>query len=187
MKRKTSFVCRRQQCLFCRTEKPLIKVKYCGICGSDIHVLRGEHPTARFPVIPGHEFVGELVDIKGSGSQRYEIGDYVVAQPFFSCGNCEPCANGEDNGLRRSAIYGRSRRRRIRPVRQSIDPEDVPDSEGHGSAAGSADRAGCCGCTRREKKRPAGGRDGADHRRRPHRHAHRNDRPPRRSQAGGHF
>lgn len=97
MKRKTSFVCRRQQCLFCRTEKPLIKVKYCGICGSDIHVLRGEHPTARFPVIPGHEFVGELVDIKGSGSQRYEIGDYVVAQPFFSCGNCEPCAKGEDN------------------------------------------------------------------------------------------
>lgn len=75
----------------------LIKVKYCGICGSDIHVLRGEHPTARFPVIPGHEFVGELVDIKGSGSQRYEIGDYVVAQPFFSCGNCEPCAKGEDN------------------------------------------------------------------------------------------
>lgn len=75
----------------------LIKVKYCGICGSDIHVLRGAHPTAKFPVIPGHEFVGELVDIKGSGSDRYKIGDYVVAQPFFSCGNCEPCAKGEDN------------------------------------------------------------------------------------------
>lgn len=75
----------------------LIKVKYCGICGSDIHVLKGEHPTAKFPVIPGHEFVGELVDIKGSGSERYNIGDYVVAQPFFSCGNCEPCAKGEDN------------------------------------------------------------------------------------------
>lgn len=75
----------------------LIKVKYCGICGSDIHVLRGAHPTAKFPVIPGHEFVGELVDIKGSGSERYEIGDYVVAQPFFSCGNCEPCAKGRDN------------------------------------------------------------------------------------------
>lgn len=75
----------------------LIKVKYCGICGSDIHVLRGEHPTAQFPVIPGHEFVGELVEINGSGSERYEIGDYVVAQPFFSCGNCEPCAKGQDN------------------------------------------------------------------------------------------
>lgn len=75
----------------------LIKVKYCGICGSDIHVLKGAHPTAKFPVIPGHEFVGELVDIKGSGSERYEIGDHVVAQPFFSCGNCGPCAKGEDN------------------------------------------------------------------------------------------
>lgn len=75
----------------------LIKVRYCGICGSDIHVLKGQHATAKFPVIPGHEFVGELVDIKGSGSERYKIGDYVVAQPFFSCGNCEPCAKGEDN------------------------------------------------------------------------------------------
>lgn len=75
----------------------LIRVRYCGICGSDIHVLKGEHATAKFPVIPGHEFVGELVDIKGSGSERYEIGDSVVAQPFFSCGNCEPCAKGEDN------------------------------------------------------------------------------------------
>lgn len=75
----------------------LIKVKYCGICGSDIHVLKGEHPTATFPVIPGHEFVGELVEIKGTGSERYEIGDMVVAQPFFSCGNCEPCSKGNDN------------------------------------------------------------------------------------------
>lgn len=75
----------------------LIKVKYCGICGSDIHVLRGEHPTAAFPVIPGHEFVGEVAEIKGAGAERYEIGDMVVAQPFFSCGNCEPCSKGSDN------------------------------------------------------------------------------------------
>lgn len=78
----------------------LIRVRYCGICGSDIHVLRGEHPTAQFPVVPGHEFVGELVDIKGFGSEKFEIGDMVVAQPFFSCGNCEPCAQGHDNVCR---------------------------------------------------------------------------------------
>lgn len=75
----------------------LIKVSYCGICGSDVHVLKGEHPTAVFPVIPGHEFVGELVDIGDGTFCNAEIGDQVVAQPFFSCRNCEPCAKGEDN------------------------------------------------------------------------------------------
>ncbi len=78
----------------------LIRVQYCGICGSDLHVLHGQHPTAQFPVIPGHEFVGELVDIKGRGSENFTLGDTVVAQPFFSCGNCEPCAQGHDNVCR---------------------------------------------------------------------------------------
>lgn len=84
----------------------LIKVKYCGICGSDIHVLKGEHPTATFPVIPGHEFVGELVEIKGEGREDFEVGDYVVAQPFFSCGNCEPCAKGRDNVCQHLCFMG---------------------------------------------------------------------------------
>lgn len=75
----------------------MIKVSYCGICGSDIHVLKGEHPTAVFPVIPGHEFVGELVEISEGTFCNAKIGDLVVAQPFFSCRNCEPCAKGEDN------------------------------------------------------------------------------------------
>lgn len=75
----------------------LIKVKYCGICGSDIHVLQGEHPTAEFPVVPGHEFVGELIEATGTGTEKFKKGDIVVAQPFFSCGNCEPCAKGRDN------------------------------------------------------------------------------------------
>ena len=41
----------------------LVKVKYTGICGSDIHVFHGAHPTAKFPVVPGHEFVGELAEL----------------------------------------------------------------------------------------------------------------------------
>ncbi|MBR2188958.1 MAG: alcohol dehydrogenase catalytic domain-containing protein [Eubacterium sp.] len=85
----------------------LIRVKYCGICGSDIHVLKGAHPTAQFPVIPGHEFVGELVEVAGEEYRdRFRIGDTVVAQPFFSCGNCEPCAKGEDNVCRHLKFMG---------------------------------------------------------------------------------
>lgn len=84
----------------------LIRVSHCGICGSDIHVLKGEHPTARFPVIPGHEFIGEVVDVRGDGSDRLAKGDLVAAQPFFSCGNCEPCAKGRDNVCRSLRFMG---------------------------------------------------------------------------------
>ncbi len=75
----------------------LIKVDYCNICGSDIHVFQGHHPTAKFPLIPGHEFVGELVEIKGENPQNIKAGDLVVAQPVFSCGYCDSCAKGMDN------------------------------------------------------------------------------------------
>lgn len=84
----------------------LIKVDYCSICGSDIHILHGQHPTARFPVIPGHEFVGELVDVRGAGEEMFAKGDTVLAQPFFSCGNCEPCAQGRDNVCRSLRFMG---------------------------------------------------------------------------------
>jgi 2-desacetyl-2-hydroxyethyl bacteriochlorophyllide A dehydrogenase len=82
----------------------LIRVKYCGICGSDIHVLHGKHPTATFPVVPGHEFVGELLDFKGTSS--LERGNLVAAQPVFSCGNCEPCAKGQDNVCQSLKVLG---------------------------------------------------------------------------------
>ncbi len=84
----------------------LIRVRCCGICGSDIHILRGEHPTARFPVVPGHEFVGELIAISDGGVSGCVPGDTVVAQPFFSCGNCRPCAKGRDNVCRNLRFMG---------------------------------------------------------------------------------
>lgn len=88
------------------TGEALIRVMYCGICGSDIHVYHGAHPTARFPVVPGHEFVGELVALRGEGECVHAKGDVVVAQPFFSCGNCEPCAKGRDNVCRSLRFMG---------------------------------------------------------------------------------
>lgn len=84
----------------------LIKVHYCGICGTDIHVLRGAYGAENLPVIPGHEFVGELIEVKGPGSQLFTPGDMVVAQPYISCGNCEPCARGDDNVCRNLNFIG---------------------------------------------------------------------------------
>lgn len=84
----------------------LIKVKYIGICGTDVHVFNGHHPTAVFPLIPGHEFVGELAEIKGEGAESFEIGDMVVAQELLTCGRCDACAKGEDNVCEQLKIIG---------------------------------------------------------------------------------
>jgi 2-desacetyl-2-hydroxyethyl bacteriochlorophyllide A dehydrogenase len=84
----------------------LVKVKYTGICGSDIHVFHGAHPTAKFPVVPGHEFVGELVELNDTSVNDIKIGDTVVAQPFFSCGVCEPCITGNDNVCQELKLLG---------------------------------------------------------------------------------
>ncbi|GAB2043948.1 alcohol dehydrogenase catalytic domain-containing protein [Agathobaculum sp. TL06] len=74
----------------------LIKVKYCGVCGTDLHVFKGEHATAKYPLVAGHEFVGELVELNGV-SLNCKVGDQVVAHPLFSCRSCEACAQGNDN------------------------------------------------------------------------------------------
>lgn len=84
----------------------LIRVKYAGICGSDLHILKGEHPTARFPVIPGHEFVGELAEVCGDNPQAIALGSTVVAQPYYSCGTCAPCAKGQDNVCEHLRLMG---------------------------------------------------------------------------------
>ncbi len=72
-----------------------IKVAYCGICGSDIHIFKGEHPLmeGKYPVELGHEFSG-IVDDIGSGVKGLEIGKKVTVQPVRSCGQCWTCKKG---------------------------------------------------------------------------------------------
>lgn len=84
----------------------LIKVKYAGMCGSDLHVYHGAHPTAKFPVIPGHEFVGELVELGEDACTDIKPGEIVVAQPFSSCGVCEACITGNDNVCQSLKLLG---------------------------------------------------------------------------------
>ena len=84
----------------------LIKVRYAGICGSDLHVYHGAHPTAKFPVIPGHEFVGELVELGEDACSDIKPGEIVVAQPFASCGVCEACITGNDNVCKELKLLG---------------------------------------------------------------------------------
>jgi len=70
-----------------------IKVKYCGICGSDIGIFSGKHPRAKAPLVFGHEFIGTIDGING-GSGKFKIGDRVSAYPLISCGHCFACETG---------------------------------------------------------------------------------------------
>ncbi|MFB5661262.1 zinc-binding dehydrogenase [Alteribacillus sp. HJP-4] len=73
-----------------------IKVKYAGICGSDIHTYEGHYKVAA-PVTLGHEFSGEIVDI-GEGVTEFTLGDRVTSETTFSiCGECRYCLNGDYN------------------------------------------------------------------------------------------
>lgn len=73
----------------------LIKVAACGICGTDVHILRGEY-LGTYPVIPGHEFAGEVVAV-GNQVSRFQLGDRVAIEPNIACDNCYACLNNRQN------------------------------------------------------------------------------------------
>lgn len=68
----------------------LLKIKAAGICGTDFHILSGRHPEARPPLVPGHEFAGEVVDI-GLGVDKNLLGTRVGSDSYIGCGECLYC------------------------------------------------------------------------------------------------
>ena len=59
----------------------LVRVKLTGICGSDVHIYKGENPFATYPRVFGHEFTGEVVEI-GSGVTTLKPGDHVLLAKY---------------------------------------------------------------------------------------------------------
>src|SRR5947207_3444070 len=75
----------------------LIQVEVCGVCRTDLHIVEGELPPHRQPIIPGHEVVGRVVEC-GPGAGRFREGDRVgAAWLFASCGVCPYCRRGSEN------------------------------------------------------------------------------------------
>jgi threonine dehydrogenase-like Zn-dependent dehydrogenase len=85
----------------------LVKVHVCGLCGSDLHAYEGTQPFFRYPEIPGHEMVGEIVAIGPPREllrlpnrpidEPWRIGDRVTLDPAMPCGHCFPCRTGRYN------------------------------------------------------------------------------------------
>ena len=73
----------------------LIKVKACGVCGTDVHIFHGDKGAADVtpPTILGHEFSGIVTEV-GSCVRNFKPGDRVCVDPNKYCGQCDPCRNG---------------------------------------------------------------------------------------------
>jgi propanol-preferring alcohol dehydrogenase len=79
------------------TGQILIKVNACGVCRTDLHVLDGELPQPKLPLILGHEVIGRVAAL-GSGVGRFQPGDRVgVPWLGYSCGICRFCRAGREN------------------------------------------------------------------------------------------
>ncbi|KRD91708.1 butanediol dehydrogenase [Bacillus sp. Root147] len=96
--------------------KVKIKVECCGICGSDLHEYTAgpifipteePHPLSKdkAPVVLGHEFSGQVVEI-GEGITNVKVGERVVVEPIYACGECEGCKQGKYNLCNKMGFYG---------------------------------------------------------------------------------
>jgi 2-desacetyl-2-hydroxyethyl bacteriochlorophyllide A dehydrogenase len=81
----------------------LVRIRYAGICGTDLHLWRGEMTAVRPPVVVGHELVGEVVeDMTG----RFPPGQRVAVEPLLACGRCRACREGASHVCRSLRVQG---------------------------------------------------------------------------------
>ena len=84
----------------------LVKVNYCGICHTDLHIVEGELPLVRLPLIPGHQVVGQVVEL-GPRTTRFQVGDRLgFGWLQWACGQCHFCRNGLENLCEQAQFTG---------------------------------------------------------------------------------
>ncbi len=111
----------------------LVKVMASGICGTDIHIFRGEY-LGDYPVIPGHEFSG-VVEVVGSDVTRFKPGDCVAIEPNIACDNCYHCLNNRHNFCLNWCAVGVTRPGGMAqfvtaPEKSAFDIGDLPFEQG---------------------------------------------------------
>lgn len=89
-------------------DEVLIRVHASGICHTDIDILYGRYGNSTFPLVPGHEYAGEVVST-GERATRFSAGDRVVVDPNFHCGSCRSCRKGLTNLCDQLGAYGVTR------------------------------------------------------------------------------
>ena len=78
----------------------LVKVSACAVCRTDLHVIDGELPVPKLPLVPGHEIVGRVVAL-GEGVASFKIGERVgIPWLGWTCGECDFCRRQREDGSR---------------------------------------------------------------------------------------
>src|SRR5690606_18506425 len=83
----------------------LIRVKASGLCHTDIDVLHARYGDGAFPIVPGHEYAGEVQAV-AEDVTRFKTGDRVAVDPNLPCGTCDACRKGLTNLCRDLNAYG---------------------------------------------------------------------------------
>ena len=84
----------------------LLRVRACAVCRTDLHVVDGELPDPKLPLIPGHEIVGTVIE-NGAGADRFAPGERVgVPWLGWTCGQCKFCRGGQENLCDRARFTG---------------------------------------------------------------------------------
>jgi propanol-preferring alcohol dehydrogenase len=87
-------------------DQVLVKIHVCGVCRTDLHVVEGELPDIPFPLIPGHQAVGTVIQV-GSKAPAVKEGDRVgIAWLQGTCGQCEFCTDGRENLCLKATFTG---------------------------------------------------------------------------------
>src|SRR3954451_928429 len=84
----------------------LIRVRTCGVCRTDLHIVDGELTEPKLPLVPGHQIVGTVAEV-GEGADRFATGDRVgVPWLGWTCGECRYCVSGRENLCDRARFTG---------------------------------------------------------------------------------
>ncbi len=88
-----------------KSNEVAIKIKFCGICHSDIHTARSEWGPTFYPCVPGHEIVGEVIKV-GGDVKRFKVGQTVgVGCMVGSCQSCSPCEESLEQYCENETVY----------------------------------------------------------------------------------
>lgn len=89
----------------CGPDDVVVEVAACGVCGTDLHIADGDFAAARYPIVPGHEFSGRVVE-RGAEVTSVRVGDAVAVDPSLYCGRCHYCRAGKGNLCQRWNAIG---------------------------------------------------------------------------------
>ncbi|WP_005038161.1 NAD(P)-dependent alcohol dehydrogenase [Holophaga foetida] len=88
-----------------RPDDVVIEILFCGVCHSDLHTARNDWGWTTYPIVPGHEVIGRVIEV-GPGVTRFKVGDHVgVGCMVDSCQHCQPCEQGLEQYCEEGSTY----------------------------------------------------------------------------------